>query len=132
MESECSVFEHGLNKRRSNVTEEHKAQEFFVHMNSPPIASAERLIKASLNRHFGRDWHFFTNDPQKKSVVINRLNSTKAKLPFVREVNMRTLIVVLCSRYIYHISIEQILVEQIWKLFWEEPYSRYWCSRTTR
>ena len=85
VESYWSTYEHIVDKRRSNLTDEHKFQEFFVKSTSPPIQKANGLLRKALNKKFGRNWHFQTNNGG-VGPVLARKKQEIAKLPFIRAV----------------------------------------------
>ena len=88
VESQCSVYEHCLNKRRASVSEENRQKEFFLNCNGPPIGKAEKILTKALNQHFGKKWHFQTRDIRKQSYVLKRLKKDNGKLPFLREIKL--------------------------------------------
>ena len=88
VESQCSVYEHCLNKRRASVSEENRQKEFFLNCNGPLIGKAEKILTKALNQHFGKKWHFQTRDIRKQSYVLKRLKKDNGKLPFLREIKL--------------------------------------------
>ena len=88
VESQTSIFEHIVGKRRRSLSEEQKFHELFVRMNSPPLHSSSKLLTKALNKHFGRNWHLTKRDKRSlpESVAIQKLKNEKPSLPFLREI----------------------------------------------
>ena len=58
-------------------------KEALIHWNGPPLARADRLGKAALDRVFGRGrWNFIIMTNKGDSLVTKRLREEERSLPF--------------------------------------------------
>ena len=72
---------HGDKKRGLDISDIGK--EALIQWNGPPLAKADRLGKAALDRLFGVGrWNFITLSNKQDSVVTKRLKDEESSLPF--------------------------------------------------
>ena len=58
-------------------------KEALIHWNGPPLAKADKLGEAALDRLFGRGkWNFITQANNSDSQVTKRLKEEEPGLPF--------------------------------------------------
>ena len=84
-------------KRRGSMDISDVGKEAMIHWNGPPIAMADILGEAALDRHFGgrsrfssnfsfyltfNRWHFFTLANKADSMVTKKLRMEQPSLPF--------------------------------------------------
>ena len=83
VESMGNVVEIHSDPRRGTMDIEDVGKEALIAWNGPPIAQAEKLGHAVMNKIFGSSrWHFITMGNKKDSTVTKRHREEEGILPF--------------------------------------------------
>jgi hypothetical protein len=83
VESMGNYIEIHSDKRRGRKDISDIGKEALIHWNGPPLARADRLGEAALDRLFGRGrWNFITMANRVNSIVTKRLREEEPSLPF--------------------------------------------------
>ena len=77
---------------RRNLCHGKYKQETFIHANGPPLCNAEPVLRAALDKHFGKEWHFRPSSREGRaaldkrgqlSAVLKRKTEEQCKLPLL-------------------------------------------------
>ena len=83
VESMGNYIEFHGDKRRGRMDIEDIGKEAQIHWNGPPLARADKLGEAALDRIFGKGrWDFTTVANRAESTVTKRLREEEASVPF--------------------------------------------------